>query len=81
MHSLSCMPFLWLAVALSSLSSFGHPQIALEFLSDCKSKFLMSLEVGRMDEALEAAKALNDKVRSQPDFHVCFPPHPAAAHI
>ncbi|CDJ56647.1 coatomer alpha subunit, putative [Eimeria maxima] len=43
------------------LKEKGYSEIALEFLSDCKSKFLMSLEVGRMDEALEAAKALNDK--------------------
>ncbi|KAL8435288.1 hypothetical protein Efla_002543 [Eimeria flavescens] len=43
------------------LKDKGHAEVALEFLSDRKSKFLMSLEVGRMEEALEAAKALNDK--------------------
>ncbi|CDI84888.1 coatomer alpha subunit, putative [Eimeria praecox] len=43
------------------LKEKGYSEIALEFLSDSKSKFLMALEVGRMDEALEAAKALNDK--------------------
>ncbi|KAL8441569.1 hypothetical protein Emag_007062 [Eimeria magna] len=43
------------------LKDKGHAEVALEFLSDPKSKFLMSLEVGRMEEALEAAKALNDK--------------------
>ncbi|KAL8448978.1 hypothetical protein Emed_003330 [Eimeria media] len=44
-----------------ALSRQDYMQVALEFLSDPKSKFLMSLEVGRMEEALEAAKALNDK--------------------
>ncbi|CDJ39209.1 coatomer alpha subunit, putative [Eimeria tenella] len=43
------------------LKEKGYSEVALEFLSDRKSKFLMALEVGRMDEALEAAKALNDK--------------------
>lgn len=40
----------------------GCVQVALEFLSDKKPKFLMALEVGRLDEALEAARALNDPV-------------------
>lgn len=57
-------------------------QVALEFLSDRKSKFLMSLEVGHMDEALEAAKALNDKVCSHQielgSFSFCCSPSAAS---
>lgn len=60
---------------------FGWAQIALEFLSDCKSKFLMSLEVGRMDEAFEAAKALNDKVNSPLSIALNLPLCSVRAHI
>lgn len=47
---------------ISYLQQKGYPEVALHFVKDDKTRFTLALECGNIEIALEAAKALNDKV-------------------
>lgn len=47
---------------ISYLQQKGYPEVALHFVKDDKTRFSLALECGNIEIALEAAKALNDKV-------------------
>jgi coatomer protein complex subunit alpha (xenin) len=46
---------------ISYLQKKGHPEIALHFVQDEKTRFNLALECGNIDIALDAAKKLDDK--------------------
>lgn len=46
---------------IAYLQKKGYPEVALHFVKDEKTRFLLALECGNVDVALEAAKALDDK--------------------
>lgn len=47
---------------ISYLQQKGYPEVALHFVKDDKTRFTLALECGNIEIALEAAKALNDKI-------------------
>jgi len=47
---------------ISYLQKKGYPEVALHFVKDEKTRFGLALECGNLEIALEAAKALDDKV-------------------
>lgn len=47
---------------ISYLQQKGYPEVALHFVKDEKTRFSLALECGSIEIALEAAKALDDKV-------------------
>lgn len=46
---------------IAYLQKKGYPEVALHFVKDERTRFLLALECGNIDVALEAAKALDDK--------------------
>ncbi|XP_018015149.1 coatomer subunit alpha isoform X2 [Hyalella azteca] len=46
---------------IAYLQKKGYPEVALHFVKDERTRFLLALECGNVDVALEAAKALDDK--------------------
>lgn len=46
---------------IAYLQKKGYPEVALHFVKDERTRFLLSLQCGNVDVALEAAKALDDK--------------------
>lgn len=46
---------------ISYLQKKGYPEVALHFVKDERTRFLLALECGNLDVALDAAKALDDK--------------------
>lgn len=46
---------------IAYLQKKGYPEVALHFVKDQRTRFLLALECGNLDVALEAAKILNDK--------------------
>lgn len=53
---------------VSYLRRKGFPEVALQFVSDLKTRFNLALEDGNLDEATEAAVKLDDKVRIKRDI-------------
>lgn len=47
---------------VSYLRKEGFPEVALQFVSDMKTRFNLSIEDGNLDEATTAALALDDRV-------------------
>ncbi|XP_063929353.1 coatomer subunit alpha [Zophobas morio] len=47
---------------ISYLQQKGYPEVALHFVKDDKTRFTLALECGNIEIALDAAKALNDKM-------------------
>ncbi|XP_066948012.1 coatomer subunit alpha isoform X1 [Macrobrachium rosenbergii] len=46
---------------IAYLQKKGYPEVALHFVKDERTRFILALECGNIDVALEAAKALDDK--------------------
>lgn len=46
---------------IAYLQKKGYPEVALHFVKDERTRFLLALECGNIDVALDAAKALDDK--------------------
>lgn len=46
---------------IAYLQKKGYPEVALHFVKDERTRFLLALQCGNLDVALEAAKALDDK--------------------
>lgn len=47
---------------IAYLQQKGYPEVALHFVKDEKTRFGLALECGNIEVALEAARALDDKV-------------------
>ncbi|KAF2879360.1 hypothetical protein ILUMI_26807 [Ignelater luminosus] len=47
---------------ISYLHQQGYPEVALHYVKDEKTRFILALECGNIDIALEAAKVLDNKV-------------------